>query len=271
MTIRRCIGCWIRCWIVRRSQDKMLGWISDQILTKSEWIKKMSMMCFEKPWILNKSSVSDTKMLHRSTSKNSWFGVMRTTLMSSGGPNLWSNYGNQCARVRNRPIHQNTSALSAPSTDSQQQLLSIGQPIKTLNTVKLLLDSILNIQWWLCVDDDFENPGGRWSGSFGGQHLVHPQLLPNWVRPAGEAQLWRNTSHRGGHPLHPLHRGPLREGHGLHLRHVLPPVLDWSPALLRPGGLWDQPAGGGVRVHQPHLGSRHLLCQWKDRSLSLGN
>ena len=47
-------------------------------------------------------------------------GVMCATLTASGGPNLWSNYGHQCARVRNRPIHQNTWALSAPSMDPTQ-------------------------------------------------------------------------------------------------------------------------------------------------------
>ena len=67
-------------------------------------------------------SVSEEGLWLRWASKNSWCYVCHSN-SSSGGPNLWSNYGHQCARVRNRPIHQNTWALSALSMDPTQHTL----------------------------------------------------------------------------------------------------------------------------------------------------
>ena len=64
---------------------------------------------------------------------------------------------------------------------------------------------------------------GHWG--WRGERLRHPQPVHGRIRQEGQTQLRRHPRHGRGVPLHPLHRRPVREVHGLHLRHVLQTVL----------------------------------------------
>ena len=77
----------------------------------------------------------------------------------------------------------------------------------------------------------------------------------------------RKSSHSWRDPIHPLHRRPLGEVHGLHLRHVLPSVLVRQQAPVQRVQLWYREAGGGGGVHQAHLGAGHILRQREGRHL----